>query len=78
MIKLYRNILRQIKRTLLLFRILTVALDKGVRKELRDNIRYEFERHRNEKDMDKIKYYLSQGQRQYHQLQSAIELSVTK
>ena len=54
---------------------LTVALNKDTRTELLTHIRAEFERRRNEKSIEKIKYYLSQGKREFHQLQGTLDLT---
>jgi len=45
------------------------------RKELSSHIRSEFDRRRNEKNLEKIKYYLSQGRREFHQMQAMLDLT---
>jgi hypothetical protein len=54
------------------------ALDVNTKNELLDTVRHEFDRHRNEKDLEKIKYYLSRGQRDFRQFQSSLDLSLGK
>ena len=75
MIQLYREVLRTLKRNELLYTELTAALNKDTRTELLTHIRAEFERRRNEKSIEKIKYYLAQGKREFHQLQATLDLT---
>jgi len=51
-------------------------LDPDTRKELLGIVREQFERHRNEKNLEKIRYYLAQGKREFHELQMNIELTI--
>ncbi len=75
MIQLYREVLRTLKRNELLYTELTTALNKDTRTELSTHIHAEFERRRNEKSIEKIKYYLAQGKREFHQLQATLDLT---
>lgn len=57
---------------------LTIALDEDTKNELHGHIRSEFERRKKEQSLEKIKYYLSQGKREFHQLQDMIEFTARK
>ncbi|KAG2220251.1 hypothetical protein INT45_008792 [Circinella minor] len=63
-ISLYRQILRCGKK-----------LDKRDKQEIRDFARADFERYRNEKDLDKIRSLLSSGKQQMHSLQASVQLA---
>jgi hypothetical protein len=41
-------------------------------------VRHEFERRRDVKDLEKLRYYLAQGQRDFHKLQTSVDLSMAK
>jgi hypothetical protein len=41
-------------------------------------VRYEFERRRDVKDLEKLRYYLAQGQQDFHKLQTSVDLSTAK
>ncbi|XP_037778667.1 LYR motif-containing protein 2-like isoform X1 [Penaeus monodon] len=61
-IKLYRNILRQLKK----------LPDKEQRKEIRDWARSDFEAHRHHEDENTIRSLLYQGQKQLEELEKNI------
>ncbi|KAI9319423.1 hypothetical protein BX666DRAFT_1926014 [Dichotomocladium elegans] len=63
-ISLYRQILR-----------CTKGLDKQSAREIRDFARSDFERYRNERDLDKIRSLISSGKQQMHSLQASVELA---
>jgi hypothetical protein len=54
---------------------LTLAMEEDTKKELLTYIRGEFERRKNERNIEKIKYYLAQGRREFHQLQATLDLT---
>ncbi|KAI9275953.1 hypothetical protein BDA99DRAFT_496961 [Phascolomyces articulosus] len=63
-ISLYRSILRCGK-----------GLDKRDKQEIRDFARADFERYRNEKDLEKIRSLLSSGKQQMHSLEASVQLA---
>ncbi|ORX61564.1 hypothetical protein DM01DRAFT_1404343 [Hesseltinella vesiculosa] len=63
-ISLYRKLMR-----------CTKGLKKSDAEELRLWIRADFERYRNERDLDKIKSLITSGQYQMHSLQSSVSLA---
>ncbi|CDH51385.1 predicted protein [Lichtheimia corymbifera JMRC:FSU:9682] len=63
-ISLYRDILR-----------CTKGLDKQSAREIRDFARADFERYRNERDLDKIRSLLSSGKQQMHSLKASVDLA---
>ncbi|KAI8073271.1 hypothetical protein BC940DRAFT_290966, partial [Gongronella butleri] len=53
----------------------TKGLNKSDADELRHWIRADFERYRNERDLDKIKNLITVGQHQMHTLQGSVSLA---
>ena len=76
-IRLYRSFLRETKGSppVTVESYLMVVLDPSTRKEVMKPIREEFERRKMERDFEKIKYNLSMGKREFHNLQTMIELT---
>ncbi|KAI8997780.1 hypothetical protein BDB01DRAFT_846388 [Pilobolus umbonatus] len=65
-ISLYRQILR-----------CTKGMNKEDAKELKSWVKYDFERHRNETNIDNIKALISSGKHQMHALQGSVSLAHT-
>ncbi|SAM06767.1 hypothetical protein [Absidia glauca] len=63
-ISLYRKFLR-----------CTKGLNKKDAQELRHWVRSDFERYRNERDLDKIKNLITSGQHQMHTLQGSVSMA---
>ncbi|KAI9496885.1 hypothetical protein BDB00DRAFT_869115 [Zychaea mexicana] len=63
-LSLYRQVLRCGK-----------GLAKRDKQEIRDFARADFERYRNERDLDKIRSLLSSGKQQMHSLQASVQLA---
>lgn len=40
-----------------------------------EQVRWEFERRRGVKDLEKLRFYLAQGQKDFHKLQTSVDLS---
>jgi hypothetical protein len=40
-----------------------------------EQVKWEFVRRRGVKDIEKLKFYLAQGQRDFHKLQTSVDLS---
>jgi Complex 1 protein (LYR family) len=55
-----------------------LVLQPDERKELLHYVRYEFEAHKTESNLDKIRYFLAQGRRDFHAMESSIDLSVAQ
>ena len=50
-------------------------MHKELRKDFLSNVRAEFERRRDEKDLEKIKYFLAVGKRDLLQVRNAVDLA---
>jgi hypothetical protein len=55
-----------------------LVLQPEERKELLVYTRYEFDSHKDETNLDKIRYFISQGRRDFHKFESAIDYAVAE
>lgn len=56
----------------------TTVLEPGERKELLQYVRYEFDSHKDETNLDKIRYFISQGKRDFHSMEDSIDMTAAK